>query len=193
MAGHFAGDIGGAFGGIKRGGVGPDEAKPFADFFICEVGEPDAKGAGVGKRQVSLARLREIGVNLKRMANIHDNEERGVVIGDGADVALGLPARLYHGAIPGIGAAHGLGGLHFRCDARFLGGKFKLGSFGPGFLKLFGFENEMSAPVEVNAAVAGSAVRVMLNDGELEKVAGIGVVVGPGDFEQVAKIQEKRL
>jgi hypothetical protein len=42
MAGHFAGDIGGMFRRVERGGIRPDEAEPFADFFVGKIGKPDA-------------------------------------------------------------------------------------------------------------------------------------------------------
>ena len=34
MAGNFAGDIGGVFRRVKRGGIRPDEPEPFADFLV---------------------------------------------------------------------------------------------------------------------------------------------------------------
>ena len=65
MAGNFAGDIGGMFRRVKGGGIRPDEPESFADFFIGQIGEPDAKRARVGKWQVGFALLRKVGVNLK--------------------------------------------------------------------------------------------------------------------------------
>ncbi len=126
MAGHFAGDIGGMFRRVERGGIRPDEPEPFADFFVGEVGKPDAERARVGKRTVGFAGLREIFKQLERVADINDDDERRVVIGNGADVALGLSARLDHCFIPGIGAAHGLGRFFAAEQSGFLGGEFKL-------------------------------------------------------------------
>jgi hypothetical protein len=154
------------FRGVERGGIRPDEAEAFADFFVGEVGEPDAKGARVGKRQVGFAGLGEVGEDLEEWPTSTTMRNGGVVIGKGADVALGLAAGLDHGIVPGTGAAHGLGGFFAADDTGFLGGKFKLGGFGFGFLKLLGFEDETAAFVEVNAAVAGGAVGVMLGGGK---------------------------
>ena len=65
-------------------------------------------------------------------------------------------------------------------NAGFHGGKFKLRSGGLGFLKLFGFEDETGALVKVNASVAGGAVGVLFNDGELEKISLAGCGSGRG-------------
>src|ERR1035441_3530939 len=190
MAGHFAGDIGGMFRRVERGGIRPDEPEPVADFFIGKIGEPDAKRAWVGKRQIGFAGLREIRVNLERVADIHDDDERRVVIGNGADVSLGLTARLHHRIVPGTGAAHGLGRFFPADNPGFLGSQFKLRRGGLGFLKLFGFEDETGAFVEVYAAIAGGAVRVLLNDRKLEKIAVGWLRVGVWHTEQIAKAKQ---
>jgi hypothetical protein len=49
VAGDLAGDGGGAFGGIERGGVGPDGAEEGAGLGAGEVGEAEAVVARVGE------------------------------------------------------------------------------------------------------------------------------------------------
>ena len=127
------------------------------------------------------------------MADIHDDEKRRVVIGNGAEVSLGLAARLHHGIIPCTGAAHRLGGFFPADNTGFLGGKLELRSCGLGFLKLFGFENEVSTPVKVNASVAGRAVWVLFNNGKLEKISLVRLWVGARHVEQVAKLKQEWL
>lgn len=118
-----------------------------------------------------------------------DPEERRVIIGNGADVTLGLAARLHHGIIPGTRAAHGLGGFFPAENSGFLGGKFKLRSCGLRFLKLFGFKDEMGAAIKINAPVAGRAVGVLLNNRKLEKISFVGL----RHAKQIAKAKQKWL
>ena len=193
MPRNFARDIGGMFRGIERGGIRPEEAETGADFFISEIGQPDAKGARVGKWEIGFARLREVAVKLERVADIHDDDEGRIVIGDGADIALGLPARLDHGIVPRVGAAHGLRGFFARQETGFLGGEFELRGLGLGFLKLFGFEDEAFLFVEINASVGGRVVGMFFDDGKLEKITGVRMIVGAWNCEQVAKLKQERL
>ena len=149
---------------------------------VRQVREPDAEGAGIGERQVGFARLREVGEDLEGVADIQDDDEgRILVTRQGADVALGLAARLQHRLAPSIGAAHGLRGFSGRGDAGFLDDEFQLRELGSGFLKLLRFEDEAAALVEVNAARRGRAVGVVLGDRELEGVTGVRVVVRARD------------
>jgi hypothetical protein len=86
-----------------------------------------------------------------------------------------------------------LGGFLLRYHVGFLGGELELRGFGLGFLKLFGFEDEAGAFVEVNPPRAGRAIGVVLVHRIFEEVTGVGMIVGRGNFEQVAKFQQKRL
>ena len=74
-----------------------------------------------------------------------------------------------------------------------LGGKLKLGSCGLGFLKLFGFEDEAGALVKVYAPVAGRAVGMLLNNGELEKISLVRLGVGLRHAKQIAKAKQEWL
>ena len=195
VRGDFAGEFGGVARGIERGGIGPEEAEACADLWVGEIGEPDTEGARVGKRQAGFAGLGEVGEQLEAVAHVHHDDERrvGFVGRQGADVALGLAAGFEHGVVPRAGAADGLGGFLLREDASVSGGEFEWRGGGAGFLKLLGFEDEVGALVEVNAALDGGAVGVMLRHGKLEEVTGAGVVVGWRDFEQVAEFEQEAL
>lgn len=81
-------------GGIERERVEPEGAEPFADGFVAQVGECEAMAAGVRKRRVDLAQPGEVGVELERMADVDDEQEWRVVVGEAADVVFGLTAYL---------------------------------------------------------------------------------------------------
>lgn len=154
VARDFARHLGADFGRVEREGIEPDAAQAVADGFVAQILQLEAEGARVGKWQVAFPGLREIGVNLEAVAHIHDDQERrrGFVSGQRAGVAFGLAVGADHGFIPRAAAAHGA------CAFLFLRGTDRDGSerqFGLLRLlggELLGLQNEMTAPIEVNAA-----------------------------------------
>ena len=113
--------------GLSRDDYAAAMGALFAPFTQVAANNPHAMS-----RQIHAAAALDDGV-LDRL----DPARLGVVGTGLIGASLGLAARLHHGIIPGAGAAHGLGGFFAGDDAGLLGGDFKLGGFGLGFLKLF--------------------------------------------------------
>ncbi len=195
VRGNLAGHVGGLPRGVQRRRVSPDQPQALADLFVGQVFEPDAKGAGIGKRQVGFARLGEVGKYLEAVPDIHHQQERriGLARRQRADIALGLAAGFHHRVIPGAGAAHGLGGLLLLDDAGFLRGQFKLRGRRLGRLELLGLQDEAGAFIEIDAALGGGTVRMVLGYVEFERVARIPRRLGSGHAQHVTKLAEERL
>ncbi len=151
---------------------------------------------------VGAACLREVGIHLDAVADIHDEEERRgrlvggeerrgrLVGGEVAGVALGLPASAPHGVVPCFAAAHGAGFLFTGSGVE---GEGEFGGLGDGGDELLCLQHEAAAPVEVEAAIGGGAGAGGDFDGELEGVA-VGVRVGGiGDAEDFREADEEGL
>src|SRR2546423_1589356 len=115
--------------------------------------------------KVRFAGLGEVGKDFKAVADIDNHEKRRGRLGKGkaTDVAFGLAMRFYHGII-GAGATNRLVGfaqLDRSGISQFRGGCF-------GGLKLFGFEDETTAFVEIDAPSGGGNVGMMLGDVEFK-------------------------
>jgi hypothetical protein len=65
VRGYFSGDIGRLASRVECDWLCPEEAETLADFFVCEIGQPNAERAWVWERQEGFAGLREIGEQLE--------------------------------------------------------------------------------------------------------------------------------
>lgn len=136
--------LGGVTGGVEGEGLGEDAAEAVLYFGLYEVGEENAVGApcGGGEGGVGFTEAGKIGVERDGVADVADDEEGGVVVGEGADVGLGLAARLGHGGIPCGGVADAVaffGGGAGSGD----GGEEWVGLIGFGGNALLSFEDEV--------------------------------------------------
>jgi hypothetical protein len=127
--------------------------------------------------------------------DIHHEQERRVRLArrQGADIALGVAPGLDHRVVPGLGAAHWLGGLLLFDDPGFLGGQFKLGGRRLGRLELLGLQQEAGALVEINASLGGGTVRMVLYYVVFERVARFPRRLGSGYPQDVTKLAEEGL
>jgi hypothetical protein len=83
VAGNGESDISGMAGWIERNGISPNVLQALADFGVGELFETDAEGARIGEGKIGFPHLGEIGEDLKAMADIGDEQERGIWLGSG--------------------------------------------------------------------------------------------------------------
>ena len=193
----LAGDAGAAAGRVECLRVGPREAEGLAHVGVAQPGEQDAVALRIGERDVGAAGARELGIEFDAVADIDDDEDRRTALArrQRAGVLLGLAAGLEHRFVPRGAATLRRAFLRgFRFRLRSAGER--LGGF--AFLDaLLGFEDVAAALVEVYAAGAGGAVRVMKGDTALEDVSVVGVVrlcgIRSRHVEQIAKLGKEKL
>ena len=144
----------------------------------------------VGEGGVGFAEAREVGIDFQGVSDIDDENEGRIAFGggEGADVLLGLRARLEHRDIPRWSAA--LGGTLARAgDAECLhpeqGG---LGRLGAG--ALLGFQHKTPAAIQIDPPDRARAVAMIEMDIALEDVVVFRVVgdggIGPRNSQNVA-------
>ena len=182
-------------GGIERERVRPDQAQALADIGMPQVVEVDAEAAAVRELIVDLPVAPEIGIDLEAMPHVADDDEgrRLVSGGQQGHIGLGLLARVDHQHVPGpVGAAPALAGRGQRRQRK-LADDLVAGALQP---RLFGFEDEAAALVEVDARVGDGAVPVRLLDDPFEHVvvaprrrAGR---LRPGQIEHVAQLDQEQ-
>ncbi len=179
FGGYFAGDFGSVAGGVERVGVEPDGTEAVAQFRLMELRQEDAVGAGIGKWQVGLAGKGKVGEELDGVADVDGDEEGWPAFGSrqGLGVMLGLSASGEHGLVPAMGAANGAAGTG---GARLRTGEAEFPTRVRGedgcVAALLGFEDEVRAAVEIDAAYGGGAVEVVEVDA-LFKDVGVAMVV----------------
>lgn len=193
VSGDLAGDIGADLGGIERGGLRPDEAQALPHVLAGEVFERDAEAAWIGEREVGLARLGEVRIDLDAVADIADEDEGRVRLlgGEGAHITLGLAFGADHGIAPSAGVAHRAGFLGCGGDGSGLHGGGLQGAqlFATGG-ELLRLEDEVPAPVEVDEVRAAAAGDF---DGVFEAVAVGMAVRRRGHAEQMREAEEEGL
>ena len=166
--------------------------KALADFFIGEVFELDAEGARIREREVGLAVLGEVRIDLEAVAHITDNDEGRVrLLGRQiAHIALGLALRAHHGVVPLAGAAHGSALLFVRRHAGLDGGQLQRALLHLLRGELLRLEHEVTAPVEIDEIRALSAGHL---HGELEAVTVVVAVRWLRHAEDVREPDEEAL
>ena len=107
LCGDFAGDFGAAAGRVERERIGPDRRGGVRECFRRRGAASLMRWFADRGRDVGAAGLGELGVEIDRVADIDDDEERraGFVGGECAGVLLGLAAGAEEGVVPGGGAA----------------------------------------------------------------------------------------
>ncbi len=153
MHGDFARDLGRGARGVERQRVEPQGFEACAEVFVGKIGQADAVRARVGERRVGGAGAGEVGVQLDDVADVDDDQERRPAFfgRQGAGVAFGLAA----GALQGV--------------VESLAGNSKL--------DLLGFEDEVAAPVAVDAPGRAAAVAVAEGDAALEDVGVVACIL----------------
>ncbi len=196
--GDFSRDFGRTFGGVEGLGIGPDFLEAVEQvgtaLRIGEVFEVDAVGEVVGEGGVGFSEAGEVGIGFNGVADIYDEQEGGIVIGDIADVGFGLGLGAEHGIVPDFGAA---GAVTFFEATGLCGRHVGFGRGGLFFDALFGFQDEVAAMVEVDEIGGGGTIGMGHGDGAVENVAVFGLIgsggIGVGDLKEVAEFREEKL
>ena len=162
---------------------------------VAQAVERDAEALGVRELAVALAGPAEVGIELEAVADVDDDQERrpAVVDRERLGVALGLTPSALHGDAPVPGAPDGGAfsrlGLHAAEERQLL---FEL-----LIRTLFRLHDEGVAPIQVDRAGAGRAVRVGEPDRVFESIAIARGIAGgrarPIDAQHVAQFDGERL
>ena len=175
--------------------VGPDETEPLAKLLIAQAVERDAEALGIRELAVALAGPAEVGVELEAVADIDDDQEGrpAVLDRERLGVTLCLAPSALHGDAPILRSPDG--GAFPRLDIAASEQRQLL--FELLIRTLFRLHDEGVAPVQVDEAGAGRAIRVGEPDRVLE-----GITVGrriaprglrPIDAKHITQLGRKRL
>ncbi len=161
--------------GSSVGGVVPDRAQALADVLVAQIVEIDAEAVAVRELRVVLALAGEVGIDLDAVADVADEHERRPAVDAGS--ALGVVLRLlpgvHHQLVPDAVGAALAARVGVRHEQVGLAGELQL-LLAVLLAALLGFDDEGAALVEVDAAGAGRAVRILELDAALE---GVDVLV----------------
>ena len=193
LLGDVAGDAGGHPRRVQVERLQPHLPQPLADETVRQVFQKDAVCARVRERHIGLAGLREIRIELNRVADIHYHQKRGPALLDRPvlGVRFGLKARPDHGVVPATRAAHGCAATQSRR------GPQETGLLRQVLAALLGLQDEALAAVQVDTAHAGGAVAMAARHCTLKHVLVPRVVcyggVRPRDLQEIAKFRKKQL
>ena len=180
-------------GRVKAVRVGPDRVQALTDFGVVQVGKADAVAVAIGELGVELTLAREVGIDLARMAHVHDQQEGRPAIGAGNEmgITVSLVAGAQHGVVPLARASLPMSGAEF---GGFVGqeGKLVRGGLTAFAGALLGLHDKVLGAVEVDKAL-GLSVGVEEGDGAFKAVVvilggrmgglGVGDAKKPGQFD----------
>jgi hypothetical protein len=163
--------LGGDLGWVEFLRVEPYQAQPLANLLLPEFFEINTKPLPVGKLGVIFPLAGEVGINLKTMADIANNEERGPALGHGQrlGVLLRLLARVQHENVPraGSGAPAKRSGLFWLgIEKAALRGLLR-----PRPAALLGLKDKRAALIKIDASARGRTVRFAKGNGALERIS----------------------
>ena len=198
---YLAGDFRGVARRIEGVRIEPESAEALADDWVGEIVEEDAIAAGVREGKIGLAGQREVGEELDGVADIDGDQEGRPAFraGKSLGVTLSLVVGVEHGLVPTVGAADSgataLSGGRRRWGCEGEVSAWRQGLNGRCVAALLGFQDEVTAAVEVDTAWRCRAVEVMESDRLFEDVFVEEVVlrggVGVFDIEEIAKLGEE--
>jgi hypothetical protein len=200
MRGNLPRDARGFLRRIKAERGRPYGGKPFADFGVAQILQPDAEPRGVGELGVLLPCAREIGIDIDAMANIGDQQEGRPAMIDGQrlGIAFGLSLGLEHRRRPTRRSPFRRALLQF--FRRGLAKEIRLAALGRlavGIGALLRLQHKAIALIGVQAAKAGRAVAIILKHAAFEHIVILAIValaaLGRIDADQRAEAVNKAL